>query len=136
MATEARAKEGRVVAITGACTFLGTELLRRLDEDARYAKVLALDVREPPVRSDKVVFVKIDLTQPTIDGDIATLLLQEKVDTVVHGAFLSHPTHATDWAHELEDVGTMHVLNACSSASPRRVIMISFFLGYGAHREN
>jgi UDP-glucose 4-epimerase len=125
-----------VVAITGACTFLGTELLRRLAEDRRYAKVLALDVREPPVRADKIQFVKIDLTQPTIDGDIATLLAHEHVDTVVHGAFLSHPTHATDWAHELEDVGTMHVLNACSSSHLKRLVMISTTLVYGAHREN
>src|SRR5262245_44340338 len=134
MATDG--SDGRVVAITGACTFLGTELLRRLEEDRRYKKVLALDVREPPVRGDKIVFVKIDLTQPTIDGDIATLLLHEQVDTVVHGAFLSRPTHATEWAHELEDVGTMHVLNACSSAGPRRLVVISSTLVYGAHREN
>src|SRR5689334_15192666 len=137
MASDERARDGRVVAITGACTFLGTELLRRLEEDRRYAKVLALDVREPSaVRgSSKIQFVKIDLTQPTIDGDIATLLLQEKVDTLVHGAFLSHPTHAQEWAHELEDVGTMHVLNACSSANPKRLVMISTTLCYGAHRE-
>src|SRR5438874_988397 len=110
------------VAITGACTFLGVELLRRLEADRRYTRVLALDVREPPVPRDsgKIQFVQIDLTQPTIDGDIATLLIHEKVDIVVHGAFLSHPTHAQEWAHELEDVGTMHVLNACSSAGPRR----------------
>ncbi len=126
------------VAITGACTFLGTELLRRLAEDRRYSKVLALDVREPPVKdgAGKIEFVKIDLTQPTIDGEIATLLQHEHVDVVVHGAFLSHPTHATDWAHELEDVGTMHVLNACSSAAPRRVVMVSTTMVYGAHREN
>jgi UDP-glucose 4-epimerase len=55
---------------------------------------------------------------------------------VVHGAFLSHPTHATDWAHELEDVGTMHVLNACSSAATPRVVMVSTTMVYGAHREN
>jgi UDP-glucose 4-epimerase len=125
-----------VVAITGACTFLGTELLRRLAEDRRYTKVLALDVREPPVRAEQIRFVKIDLTQPTIDGDIATLIAHEQVDTLVHGAFLSHPTHATDWAHELEDVGTMHVLNAASSSHLRRLVMISTTLVYGAHREN
>src|SRR5215213_4135268 len=118
--SSAGATDGRVVAITGACTFLGTELIRRLEEDPRYARVLALDVRPPPVplgdRSAKTRFVKIDLTQPTIDAEIATLLDHEHVDTVVHGAFLSHPTHASEWAHELEDVGTMHVLNACASS--------------------
>ena len=51
-------------------------------------------------------------------------LQREQVDTVVHGAFLSHPTHATEWAHEFEDVGTMHVMNACAAANPARVVML------------
>ena len=45
---------GRVVAVTGACTFLGGELLRRLGEDPRYTRVLALDVRPPPQVGGKV----------------------------------------------------------------------------------
>jgi len=137
---------GRVVAVTGACTFLGVELLRRLEEDPRYSKVLALDVRPPPLTpGGKIEFVKIDLTQPTVDGELATLLEKNGVDTFVHGAFLSHPTHAAEWAHELEDVGTMHVLNACagsfdfrgrSDAERRRFVMISTTLVYGAHPKN
>jgi len=131
------ARGERVVAVTGACTYLGTELLRRLEEDRAYGKVLALDVRPPPlVTGGKVGFVKIDLTQPTIDDELATLLTREQVDTVVHGAFLSHPTHASEWAHELEDVGTMHVLNACAGTSPRRLVMVSTTLVYGAHAHN
>jgi UDP-glucose 4-epimerase len=128
---------GRVVAVTGACTFLGGELLRRLEEDPRYGKVLALDVRPPALSpGGKVEFVKLDLTQPTVDGDLATLLQRHAVDTFVHGAFLSHPTHAVEWAHELEDVGTMHVLNACAGARPRRLVMVSTTLVYGAHPKN
>ncbi|HTL32308.1 MAG TPA: NAD-dependent epimerase/dehydratase family protein [Kofleriaceae bacterium] len=128
--------QGRVVAVTGACTYLGVELLRRLEEDPRYAKVLALDVREPPVHGSKIEHVMLDLTQPTVDGELATLLERHKIDTFVHGAFLSHPTHAADWAHELEDVGTMHVLNACAGVEPRRLVMISTTLVYGAHPKN
>ncbi len=130
---------GRVVAITGACTFLGTELVRRLEADRRYDRVLLLDVREPVVLAEgarKTRFFPIDLTQPTIDADIATLLEREQVDTVVHGAFLSHPTHASEWAHELEDVGTMHVLNACAAAEPARLIMVSSTMAYGAYPSN
>jgi UDP-glucose 4-epimerase len=128
---------GRVVAVTGACTFLGGELLRRLEEDPRYGKVLALDVRPPALSpGGKVEFVKVDLTQPTVDGELATLLQRHAVDTFVHGAFLSHPTHAVEWAHELEDVGTMHVLNACAGVEPRRFVMVSTTLVYGAHPKN
>ena len=127
---------GRVVAVTGACTYLGGELLRRLEEDPRYSRVLALDVRAPAQTGGKVEFIKLDLTQPTIDGELATLLQQAKVDTFVHGAFLAHPTHAAEWAHELEDVGTMHVLNACAGIEPRRLVMVSTTLVYGAHPKN
>jgi len=128
----------RVVAVTGACTFLGGELLSRLDEDPAFGRVLALDVRPPPQLrpGGKIEFVKIDLTQPTVDAELATLLERASVDTVVHGAFLSHPTHAAEWAHELEDVGTMHVLNACAGVAVRRVVMVSTTLVYGAHPKN
>ncbi len=134
-----RPREGRVAAITGACTYLGTELCKRLEEDRRYDKILVLDVRPPPLPaspSSKLVFYNIDLTQPTVDDDLAVLLDRENVDTVVHGAFLSHPTHAQEWAHELEDVGTMHVLNACAEVAPPRLVMVSTTLVYGAHPAN
>jgi UDP-glucose 4-epimerase len=127
----------RVVAVTGACTYLGGELLRRLEEDPTCKRVLALDVRPPVLaRGSKTEFVKIDLTQPTIDGELATLLDRHQVDTFVHGAFLAHPTHDSEWAHELEDVGTMHVLNACAGVEPRRFVMVSTTLVYGAHPKN
>ncbi|HEX7839152.1 MAG TPA: NAD-dependent epimerase/dehydratase family protein [Kofleriaceae bacterium] len=133
----ASSSTGRVVAVTGACTYLGGELLRRLEEDRRYARVLALDIRPPAVLpGGKTEFVKIDLTQPTIDSELAILLERHAIDTFVHGAFLSHPTHASEWAHELEDVGTMHVLNACAGVEPRRFVMISTTLVYGAHPKN
>lgn len=135
--TERGIRPPRVVAITGACTFLGKELLRWLEEDTACAKVLALDVQPPPCRfGGKVEYVKLDLTEPRVDAELAALLQAERVDTFVHGAFLSHPTHAADWAHELEDVGTMHVLNACARNKPRRLIMVSTTLVYGAHAKN
>src|SRR5262249_5127255 len=130
-------RSDRVVAVTGACTYLGGSLLRRLEEDAQYSRVLALDVRPPALApGGKVEFVKLDLTQPTVDSELATVLAKNQVDTFVHGAFLSHPTHAAEWAHELEDVGTMHVLNACAGVEPRRFVMISTTLVYGAHPKN
>jgi UDP-glucose 4-epimerase len=133
---------GRFVAVTGTSTFLGADLLRRLDEDPRVEQVLALDIRPPDVLTGsgtgaaKVTYLPVDLTQPTVDDDLAEILRARRIDTLVHGAFLSHPTHASEWAHELEDVGTMHVLNACASAALRRVVMISSTQVYGAHPHN
>ncbi len=128
----------RVVAVTGACTFLGTELLRGLEEDPTCGQILALDVRAPAMGGpgSKIEHIRLDLTQPTVDSELATLLQSRGVDTVVHGAYLSHATHATEWAHELEDVGTMHVLNACAAVPPRRLVTVSTTLVYGAHPDN
>src|SRR6266568_1340244 len=106
--------ERRAVAVTGASSFIGSEVIKRLEEDRRYARIFAIDIRKPSLPLDKTQFFKVDLTLPTADADLAALLAHERADTFVHAAFLSSPTHASAWAHELEDVGTMHVLNACA----------------------
>jgi UDP-glucose 4-epimerase len=126
----------RVVAVTGACTFLGSELIKRLEEDPRCARVLALDVRKPDLPMEKTAFYQLDLTLPAAGASLAEILRDEGVDTVVHGAFLSYPTHATSWAHELEDIGTMHVLNACAEAVPARFVLLSTTMVYGASPKN
>jgi UDP-glucose 4-epimerase len=128
--------ERRVVAVTGARSFIGAEVLKRLEEDRRYVKLLAFDLRKPDFPLDKTQFYKIDLTLPTADADMAAILENEGVDTLLHAAFLSAPTHAAAWAHELEDIGTMHVLNACAQARVRKLLLSSTTLVYGAHPVN
>lgn len=126
----------RIVAVTGASSFLGSELIRLLDLDPSVERIIALDIRRPPLTADKVEYHMVDLTQPTVDGDLARILGRERVDTLVHAAFLSHPTHATEWAHELEDVGTMHVLNACAELNLAQFVLCSTTMVYGAAPNN
>src|SRR5438067_746767 len=100
--------ERRVVAVTGAHSHVGSALLDRLEADPRYAKLLALDIRKPaalaqghgPGAWKKTRYHKVDLTLPTADADLAEILRREGVDTFVHAAFLSTPTHNSGWAHE------------------------------------
>ena len=128
--------EQRVVAVTGAYSFVGAELIKRLERDRRYYKVLAIDIRKPTFAMSKTQFHKIDLTMPTADADLAAVWKREGVDTVVHAAFLSSPTHANAWAHELESIGTMHVLNACAEAQVRKLVVWSQTVVYGPHPLN
>ena len=128
--------EARVVAITGVRSFIGSEVLKRLEEDRRYTKILAFDVKKPDLPLDKARFFKVDLTLPSADADLAEHLEREGCDTVLHAAFLSKPTHAAAWAHELEDIGTMHVLNACAEAQVAKLVLASTTLVYGAHASN
>jgi UDP-glucose 4-epimerase len=128
--------EQRVVAVTGVRGFVGGEVLKRLEEDRRYARIIAFDVRKPDFPLDKTLYFKLDLTLPSADADLAAILEREGVDTFLHAAFLSMPTHASAWAHELEDIGTMHVLNACAEAQVRKFVLSSTTMVYGASALN
>ncbi|HJZ87111.1 MAG TPA: NAD-dependent epimerase/dehydratase family protein [Polyangia bacterium] len=122
----------RVVAVTGAYSFVGGELIKRLEEDRRYYKVLAIDIRKPAFPLTKTQFHKVDLTLPTADAELSGILKREGVETFVHAAFLSAPTHNATWAHEFESIGTVHVLNACGEAKIRKFILWSSTVVYGA----
>jgi UDP-glucose 4-epimerase len=136
MANLRASKSGHIVAITGACSFLGRNLVGVLEEDERISRIVALDIRPPPTAQKKTRFYDIDLTQPTADARLAEILASERVETLVHLAFLGSPTHATAYAHELESVGTMHVLVAVRQAQVRKFVMWSQTLLYGAHPTN
>lgn len=128
--------EGKVVALTGACSFLGRNLIGVLEEDHRVKSIIAFDIRPPDTGGRKTQCVEVDLTAPSSVEKIAKALAEHRVDTLVHLAFLSSPTHATGWAHELESVGTMHLLNAARQVSPRKLILWSQTILYGAHPTN
>ncbi len=124
------------VAVTGAASFLGKNLIGLLEEDERVRRIVTLDIAAPKTAGPKTRVYDLDLTQPTAEERICEILAAEAVDTVVHLSFLASPTHATAWAHELESVGTMHLLNACRRAEVRKLVMWSQTVLYGAHPTN
>jgi UDP-glucose 4-epimerase len=126
----------RTVALTGADGFLGRNLIGLLEDDDRVGRIVALDIEQPPTAGRKTRFYKVDLTQPTVDARMAEILAAEGVDTFLHLAFLASPTYASAWAHELESVGTMHVLNACRERPVHKFVLWSQTLLYGAHPSN
>ena len=125
-----------VIAITGALSLLGRNLVGLLEEDDRVRRIVSVDVVAPKTAGHKTRTYDVDLTQPTAEDRVTEILGAEGVDTVVHLAFLSSPAHATAWAHELESVGTMHVLNASRRTHVRKIVMRSHTLLYGAYPTN
>jgi len=126
----------RVVALTGASSFLGSNLIGLLEEDERIDRIVAIDVKPASTAGKKTRSYEVDFTQPTAEARLAEILAAERADTLAHLAFLSSPSHAAAWAHELESVGTMHVLNACRRTKVHKVVMRSQTLLYGAHATN
>lgn len=131
-----RESKSRVVAVTGAASFLGSNLVGLLEEDPQITRIVAVDVAPPPTAAEKTRSYEVDFTRPTADARLAEVFAAEKVDTLVHLAFLASPSHASAWAHELESVGTMHVLYAARHARVRKVVMWSQTLLYGASPSN
>jgi UDP-glucose 4-epimerase len=126
----------RVVALTGAASFLGANLIGLLEEDDRVHRIVSLDIKPPPTAGKKTRTYDVDLTQPAAEARLAEILAAERVDTLLHLAFLASPTHAAAWAHELESVGTMHVLVAARHAQVRKLVLWSQTILYGAHPSN
>jgi UDP-glucose 4-epimerase len=130
------ARGGRTIAVTGACSFVGRNLVGVLEEDETISRIVVLDVATPRTAGRKTRTYEVDLTQPSASARVAEILRAERVDTLAHLAFLSSPTTAEGWAHELESVGTMHVLVACREAGVRQLVAVSQTLLYGPHRSN
>jgi UDP-glucose 4-epimerase len=126
----------RVVALSGADSFLGRNLVGLLEEDPRVSRIVALDIRPPATAGSKTRYYDVDLTQPTSEERVGEILSAERAHTLVHVAFLTSPAYATAWAHELESVGTMHVLNAARQAHVRKLVHHSQTVLYGASPSN
>ncbi|MGM0574327.1 MAG: NAD-dependent epimerase/dehydratase family protein [Myxococcota bacterium] len=124
------------LALTGARTYLGERLIAAMEEDPRCEHILALDITRPQSARTKTRFVRLDLTNPASDGQMAELLREDGVDTLCHLAFLHFPSHASGWAHELEAIGSLHVMNAAAEAEVRKVVMTSTTMVYGAYPDN
>lgn len=124
------------IAITGAASFLGARLLRRLVDVRGADDVVVLDVAAPPAVLGGVRHRLVDLTLPAADRRIVAILEEEEVDTVVHAAFFTDPQRDAEYSHELESIGTLHLIAACAAAGVRHVVQRSFTAVYGARGRN
>ena len=129
-------KRQEIVAVTGAASFLGANLIGLLEEDDRVGRIVAVDIKAPLTAGKKTRTYEVDFTQPTTEARLAEILVAERATTVVHLAFLASPSHASAWAHELESVGTRHVLVAARHAQVRKLVMWSQTFLYGADPSN
>ena len=127
---------GPSIVLTGAASFIGSNLLKALEADKKVKDIVAVDVYKPPFPLKKTRFYKLDITQPTADADLAQILKDERCDTFIHLALLTNPSRHSSYAHELEAIGTMYVVSACEEAKVRKLILGSSTMCYGATPRN
>jgi len=125
----------RRTAVTGAGSFLGSRLLRRLSEKHGPDKVVAIDLA-PPSRGAGVRHREVDLTRPGCDQQLLDVLRDEDVGAVFHAAFATSPRRDGGYAHELESLGTLSLFAAAAAAGVGHVVLRSFTALYGASGQN
>jgi UDP-glucose 4-epimerase len=125
-----RAARKLKVGVTGGNSDLGRLLLPRLAADPRVGQLVVFDVAKPEgVRAD---FRRVDLTKVGSDADVSAALEDEKPQVLYHLAFAGSRVHRADIAHELEVMGSMHVLAAVARVGLERLVLGSMTALYGA----
>lgn len=123
------------IALTGG-GYKGLALLKWLESDKRFPRVIYLNDQKPDFLLKKSTFYRLDLTETLADAKIADILKKEKVDTLVHTAIPVTPPHNMARAHELISVGSMYVCNAAAEAKVRKLVLSSTADIYGAYPNN
>ncbi|HWH43294.1 MAG TPA: NAD-dependent epimerase/dehydratase family protein [Thermoleophilaceae bacterium] len=117
---------GRRVVITGIASHLGTELARRLEQDAAIEHVAGIDTRPPRVRLERTEFIEADIRSPVV----TRLLPRVAPDTLVHNRIERLPGPQ---AHDINVIGTLQLLAACEKTPSLEAIVIRGSAGiYGA----
>lgn len=124
------------IAITGASSFRGELVLKRLAELPQIKEIHVFDVKAPIIHAPKIIFHRVDLTRDGADNLIADLLLKNQIKCVVHGALFSGPGRNSSLRREVETIGTFHVLNALAGANIERCVVLGDTFVYGAHSQN
>ncbi|MBL8950018.1 MAG: NAD-dependent epimerase/dehydratase family protein [Myxococcaceae bacterium] len=128
-----RAARKLKVGVTGANSDLGRLLIPRLAADPRVGELVVFDVAKP--EGVKATFRRVDLTKVGRDADVSHAFEQEQPEVVYHLAFAGTRVHRADIAHELEVMGSMHVLTAAARAKPERLVVASMTAVYGARAQ-
>jgi UDP-glucose 4-epimerase len=124
------------VAITGLGTFFGQRVAERLASRTPRMRVVGVDLRRPHRLERKIAFERVDLTDPRSHLQLADLFVRERVECVLHTAFRRDPTPDVEDDHELETVGSLHLLHACAAAKIPRLVLASSTMLYGPRPDN
>jgi UDP-glucose 4-epimerase len=119
------------VLITGISGYIGQRLLARLNDLPEISSIVGTDIRPPAARSAKLRFYRRSILEPLED-----VLLDNRVESVVHLAFVLKPTHRQKEAGQVDVEGASKLLEACRRAKIRQFLYLSSHTVYGAFPDN
>jgi UDP-glucose 4-epimerase len=124
----------KAVAITGASGYIGSRLLRRLEDEEGIRKLVAIDIHSPTEPIHNMAAYRMDVAEP-----IDSALLAHRVTTLVHLAFITQPGRNRREVNSIRqtNLDTLRsVLESCVRAGVNHVVYLSSYTVYGAHPDN
>ena len=119
------------IAVTGSSGYLGQAVLCALEADPQVERIVGLDI-VPGRQEGKVTLMRVDVRDP----NLGRLLREEKVDALVHMAFIIEAARDPVAARDINVNGTANVLRAAAEAGVGRFLMVSSMAIYGAWPDN
>jgi len=119
------------IFITGVAGYIGMKIARALRDCPQVEKVVGIDVNTPREVPKGLVFIKRDVREPMLD-----LLMENKIDTVIHAAYVLPPIHDKGLMEDINMGGTRNILNASAEASVKQLLYTSSTTSYGFHPDN
>jgi UDP-glucose 4-epimerase len=121
-----------VVAVTGCSGYIGSRLLRFMDESESVSRIIGVDLNQPRYNTPKMEFHRLDVRDPSI----VNLFTLKNVETVVHLAFILNPLHNDALMHDIDVNGTRNVLAATASCIAKHLVVASSSSAFGAFPDN
>lgn len=121
-----------VVAVTGCSGYIGSRLLRFLDESSKVSKIIGVDIKEGYHPTPKMEFHRLDVRDPSLAG----LFTRNDVDTVIHLSFVLNPLHDDALMHDINVGGARNVMSATAACGARHLVIASSSTAFGAFPDN
>ncbi len=119
----------KILGITGAFGYIGKRLLKRLERDTTFERVVCIDIAPPPFGlADRFEYHRCDIR----DGAaLAGIIGSTGIGTLIHLAFIAYPTRDSGFEYDVDVRGTANVLEACAKAGVKRLVVASSDCAYG-----
>jgi UDP-glucose 4-epimerase len=121
------------VLVTGAAGYIGRLAVGALAEAEGVDTLVAYDLR-PAAVNDAATVLTGDITR----DDLAAILADYRIDTVVHLASILKPAKGApeNLAWRVDVLGTRRLLEACIEARVRHLVVTTSGASYGYHADN
>ncbi len=119
------------VLVTGSSGYIGARMVGRLLAAREVELVAGLDVAESSLRDTRFRFYRRDVREGLDD-----IFGENRIDTVVHTAFVLPPIHNIALMEDINVNGTRNVFEAAFRARAGHVLYTSSATAYGFHPDN